>query len=99
MCRAKNTLKREELVIKTDRYKKHILNLTRKSKTNHFNNFFQENKLNLCKTWESIRTVINITTKGSKEINCIQNDNKAISNPTEIANNNFNNHFTLITEK
>ena len=72
--------------------------MTRKSKANHFNNFFQENKLNLFKTWEGIRKIINITTKRSKEINCIQIDNKTTNNPTKIANN-FNNHFTSIAEK
>ena len=41
---------------------------------------------------------IYITTKGSKEINCIQVGNKTINNPIKIANN-FNNHFTSIAEK
>ena len=40
---------------------------------------------------------IYITTKGSKEINCIQVGNKTINNPIKIANN-FNNHFTSIAE-
>ena len=97
MCRTKDPLKREELVNKVKTYKKYILHLTRKSKANHFNNF-QENKLNLFKTWEGIRKIINVTTKGSKEINCIQIGNKTINNPTKIANN-FNNHFTSIAEK
>ena len=89
MCRTKNPLKREELVNKVNTYKKYILNLTRKSKANHFNNFFQENKPNIN------RKNINITTKGSKEI---QVDNKTINNPIMIANN-FNNHFTSIDKK
>ena len=87
-----------ELVNKVKIYKKNILNLTRKSKTTHFNNFFQENELNLFKTWEGIRKIINKTTKVSKEINCIQVGNKIINNPTNIANN-FNNHIILIAEK
>ena len=91
-------IKEEELVNKVKTCKKYILHLTRKSKANHFNNFFQENKLNLLKTWERIRKIINITTKGSKEINCIQIGNKTINNPTKIASN-FNNHFTSIAEK
>ena len=98
MCWTKSPLKREELVNKVKTYKKYILSLTRKSKANHFNNFFQENKLNLFKTWEDIRKIINITTKESKEINCIQVSNKTINNPIKIANN-FNNHFTSIAEK
>ena len=98
MCQIKNPLKREELVNKVKTYKKYILSLTRKSKANHFNNFFQENKLNLFKTWEAIRKIINVTTKRSKEINCIQFGNKTINSPTKIAND-FNNHFTSIAEK
>ena len=68
MCWTKNPLKREELVNKVKTYKKYILSLTRKSKANHFNNFFQENNLNLFKTWEGIRKIINITTKGNKKL-------------------------------
>ena len=98
MCRTKDPLKREELVNKVKTYKKYILHLTRESKANHLNNFFLENKLNLFKTWEGIRKIINITRKGSKEINCIQIDNKTINNPTKTANN-FNNHSTSIAEK
>ena len=98
MCRTKDPLKREEFVNKVKTYKKYILHLTRESKANHFNNFFQGNKLNLFKTWEGIRKIINTTTKRGKEINCIQIGNKTINNPTKIANN-FNNHFTSIAEK
>ena len=50
MCRTKDTLKRQELQIKVKIFKKFILKLTRQNKANHFNNFFQENKLNLFKT-------------------------------------------------
>ena len=72
MCRTKDTLKRQELQIKVKIFKKYILKLTRQSKANHFNNFFQENKLNLFKTWEGIREIINITKKVTKYTNCIQ---------------------------
>ena len=54
MCQAKDPLNKEELVNKVKTYKKYILHLTRKSKANHVNNF-QENKLNLFRTWEGIR--------------------------------------------
>ena len=97
MCWTKNPIKREELVKKVKIYKKYILNITRKSKPNFFNNFFLENKLNPFKTWEGIRKIINITTKERKEINCSQVGNKIINNP-KIANK-FSNHFTSIAEK
>ena len=57
-----------------------------------------ETKNRLFKTWEGIGKIINITAKGSKEINSIQVGNKTISNPTKIANS-FNNHFTSSAEK
>ena len=31
------------------------------SKSNHFDNYFHENKLNLFKTWEGIKEIINIS--------------------------------------
>ena len=97
MCHSKSPLQREELVKKVKSYKKYILNLTRTSKANHFNNIFEENKLNLFKTWEDVRKIINITTERIKKINCIQVGNKTVNNPIKIEN--FINHFTSVAEK
>lgn len=66
MCRTKDTLKRHELEIKIKIYKKYIAKLTRQSRANHFSILLQENKLNLFKTWEGIREIINITKKDTK---------------------------------
>ena len=63
---------RQELEIKAKIYKRYIIKLTRQSKANHFNSFFQENKLNPFKTWEVIREIINIAKKETKNICCIQ---------------------------
>ena len=72
--------------------------MTTVSKANHFYKFFIENKLNLFKTWEIIREIINISKKGSKVINCIQNgNNMTVSSPKDIAKE-FNNHFTSIAK-
>ena len=77
-------------------YKKLLLKLTRASKPNHFNKFFIENKLNLFRTWEGIREIINISKKESKVINRIQNSNNMTDNsPKEIAEQ-FTKHFTCI---
>ena len=92
MCRTKDTLNRQKLEIKVKICEKYILKLTRQSKVNHFNNFFQENKLNLFKTWEGIREITNITKKETKDINCNQVLNKTVTNPTEIVNE-LSNHF------
>ena len=69
MCRARDPLHKEELANKVKNYKNTILKLTRKSKANHFNKYFHDNKLNIFKTWEGIREIINISKKGSNKIN------------------------------
>ena len=94
MCHSKDPSKRNETETKVKNYKKHLLKLTRASKVNHYNKFFLENKLNLFKTWQGIREIINISKKGNKVINCIQNvNNMTINSPKEIAEE-FNKHFT-----
>ena len=63
MCRSQDPLNKKKLEIKAKNYKKALLELIQNSKINHFNNFFRENKLNLFKTWECIRKIINICKK------------------------------------
>ena len=98
MCRTKNLTKRKiiEQQFKTD--KNNLLKLTRASKFNHYNNHFQESRLDLFKTWEDIRDIINITKKSKNNINSIQVNGKAITDPAIIANE-FNNHFTTIAKE
>ena len=50
MCRAKDPLHKEELAIKVKNYRNTILELTQRSKANHFTKYFQDNKLNTFKT-------------------------------------------------
>ena len=63
MCRSKNFTKRKIIEQQFKTYKNNLLKLTRPSKFNHYNNHFQENRLNLFKTREGIRDIINITKK------------------------------------
>ena len=63
MCRLKDPLKKRELEIKLKNYKEILLRLMQNSKSNHFNNYFHENKSNLFKTWEGIREIIIISKK------------------------------------
>ena len=95
MCRSKDPLNKKELEAKVKNYKKVLLKLTRSSKANHFNNFFRENKLNLFKTWEAIREIINISKKRTTDITSLQIGNKTVKNSYEIASE-FNKHFTSI---
>ena len=98
MCRSKDPLNKKELEIKVKNYKKVLLKLTRNSKANHFNNFFRENKLNLFKTWEGIREIINISKKRTTDITSLQICNKTVKNSYEIASE-FNKHFTSIAKQ
>ena len=63
MRQIKDPVKRQQLEGRVKEYEKNLLKLTRKTKANHYNNFFQKNKLNLSKTWEGIREFIKITKK------------------------------------
>ena len=76
MYRLKDPLKKRELRIRFKNYKKILLRLMRNSKSNHFNNYFRENKLNLFKTWESIREIINISENRKADIKSIPIGNK-----------------------
>ena len=68
------------------------------SKSNHFNNYFHENKLNLFKTWEGIREIINISTNRKTDITSIHIGNKTVKKSSQIANE-FNKHFTYIAKQ
>ena len=98
MCRSKDPLNKKELEAKVKNYKKVLLKLTRNSKGNHFNNFFHYNKLNLFKTWEDIREIINISKKRTTDITSIQIGNKTVKNSYEIASE-FNKRFTSIAKQ
>ena len=101
MCRAKDPLHKEELAIKVKNYGNTMLKCKpkmRKSKANHFNKYFQDNKLNIFKIWEGIREIINISKIGLNNINCIQTGKTTISNSSDIANE-FNRYFTSVAKQ
>ena len=72
MCHSRDLLNKKELETKVKNYKIVLLKLTQNSKANHFKNFFCKNKLNLFKTWEGIREIINTFKKQTKGIRSIQ---------------------------
>ena len=45
----------------------------------HYQKYFETNKLNLGKTWEGIRVVINIRNKKGQTINTLKIDNGIIN--------------------
>ena len=98
ICRLKDPLKNIELEIKLRNYKKILLRLRRNSKSNQFKNYFHKIKLNLFKTWEGIREIINISKNRKTDITSIQIGNKTVKKSSEIANE-FNKHFTFIAKQ
>ena len=63
MCRSKDLTKRKIIEQEFKTYKNNLLKLTRASKFIHYNTYFQENRLNLFKTWEGIRDIMNVNNK------------------------------------
>ena len=51
MCRSKDLTKHKIIEQEFKTYKSNLLKLTRAIKFNHYNKYFQENRLNLFKTW------------------------------------------------
>ena len=62
-----------------------------------YQNSFEINKLNLRKTWEGIREIINIKQTKGQMINALNNGDDIISENNKIAEE-FNNHFCKIAE-
>ena len=58
----------------------------------HYQKFFEANKLNLRKTWEGIREVINIKKAKDQIVNALNNGEDMINENNKIAEK-FNNHF------
>ena len=63
----------------------------------HCQKYFETNKLNLRKTWEGIREVINIRRKKGQTINTLNSD-KGIINQDRKISEQFNKHFCNIAE-
>ena len=86
MCITKDMTKKEDIEKRVRHYKTNITKLMNQSKAKHFHNFFSENNLNFLKTWQGICENININNTKSKEINCIQVNNKTINDAGKIKN-------------
>ena len=99
MRRTKNPVTKKELNNKYKMYKNKILKLTRLSKANHFNNYFVENKTNLLKVWQGIKSIINTKpSKNKQSITTLKVDEKTISGKKEIAET-MNKFFVDIPQK
>ena len=79
-------------------YQNTINKLTKISKGKHYRKYFNEHKKNMLKTWNGIKSIININRKKKKDINCLKVDNQQATDPFLISSY-FNKFFTTIVEK
>ena len=98
LLKSKNSQQNERLYSDFKRFRDRINILTRNSKANHYQNFFQEHKQNMLKTWEGIKSIININTTKNKSINCLNVNNTEEMDPFVLSSS-FNKFFTTIGKK
>ena len=75
-----------------------IVDLIRKSKKLHLQNFFAENAKDIRKTWSGIKNIINIRSSTKGQPTSILINNELETDPTKIAEG-FNTYFCSIAEK
>ena len=78
-------------------YKKQSDEILKESKSMHYQKLFEANKLNLRKTWEEIREVINIKKNRGQIVNALNNGEDIINENNKIAEK-LNNHFCKIVK-
>ena len=79
-------------------YRNIINKFTKFSKRNHYQKYFHEHKKNMLKTWNGIKSVININKKERKDIRCLKVDDQQATDPFVISNY-LNKFFTTIPKK
>ena len=71
--------------------------MRRKSKANHYK-FFQKHTKNMHKTWDGIKSIININKASKKNINCLKINKNEETNPATLSDS-LNNFFVNIAQK
>ena len=77
------------------KYRNLIVTLLRRSKENHFNNYFEQNKQNVKKVWDGIRSILSISKKKASSIDHLNYNGKIMTKNVEKANA-LNDFFTNI---
>ena len=95
--RNKETTSKEAFLQKFKHYKNLINKLLRINKTNFYKSFFEEHKNDSKKTWDRIRSVINVKENSKTQIKSIKIYDKVESSPKILADS-FNNFFVTIAE-
>ena len=96
--RAKDQNRKIELYNRWKMYKNKINTLIKRSKGNHYKNFFQDNKNKVLKVWQGIKEIIHINKKSNQTIKNISVDGKLTSDRKTIADT-FNRYFCSIPQK
>ena len=95
--RAKDTVMKHQLHHRFKVYRNMLVTLIRKSKQNHFRQYFSDNVKNLRETWKGINSIIQIKNRSYSLPNSILDNGTSITDPTQIANS-FNSYFSSIGE-
>ena len=74
-----------------------IVSISRDSKKNYYQTFFEDNANNLKNTWKGIREIIKIRKQQHSSITSLNINNDINDNPYDIANS-FNKYFTTIAD-
>ena len=82
-CQAKDPEKKRSLHETFKKYRNIIANLTRISKEKYYKNHFQENKSNLCKTWQGIKQIILIKQTNDRQLNGLKINNTIVNDRKE----------------
>ena len=96
LIRTKDLTRRELLLQNFKVYKNKIHRLTRISKPDYYQCYFEEHKNNSKKSWDGIRSIISLKTNSDKQIKSININNKTESNPKIMAET-FGNIWQLVT--
>ena len=97
VIRVKDPVRITNLRNKFKLYRNKLDKILKASKSMHYQKYFETNKLNLRKTWDGIREVINIRKKKRQTINTLNSDNRIINKDRKISEQ-FNKHFCNIAK-
>ena len=81
----KDSLRKSSLQSEYKRVRNMIVELTKKSKQNYYNQYFSTNNSNLRKIWQGIKSIVNINSTPNVNPTCISDNGKIVTDPIEIS--------------
>ena len=95
--RVKNLHSKDIYRLEFKRYKSMINRLTRINKSEYYQTFFSEHEINFKRTWEAVRSLINVKIKSNKQITSL-NINSQIETYPKTISEAFNKFFSTIAK-